>query len=90
MPKVLSPEEFLEAWKKESDACARVIFGSVPVRGPVLSGDLKRQAVETIMRVVWYRIDAPDKEEVLWQNRDPSKSTLPIWSTRWSQKAGSA
>ena len=25
------------------------------------------------MRVVWFRIDTPDKEEVLWKNRDAVK-----------------
>ena len=68
MQKVPSSEEFLEDWKKESEAWADVIFASVPIEGPVLSGEMKRQAVEAIMRVVWYRIDTPDKEETLWKN----------------------
>ena len=38
-----------------------------------MSGDLKRQAVETIMRVVWYRVDAPDKREILRKNLDDVK-----------------
>ena len=73
MQKPLSSDEFLEVWKKESDARVGVIFASLPIRGPSISGELKRQAVEAIMRVVWFRIDTPDKEEVLWKNRDAVK-----------------
>ena len=70
MQKALYSEEFLEAWKKESDAWVDVIFASVPIEGSVLSGKIKQQAVEAIMRVVWFRIDTLGKEEVLLKNLD--------------------
>ena len=73
MQKAPSLDEFLEVWKKESDARVGVIFASLPIKSPVISGELKRQAIEAIMRVVWFRIDTPDKEEVLWKNRDAVK-----------------
>lgn len=73
MQSVLSSEEFLEVWKKEAEAWADVIFASVPVRGPVLSGKLKEEAVEVIMRVVGCYVDTPDKEKALWKNLDAIK-----------------
>ena len=73
MQSMRSPKDVLEAWKRESDACAGVIFMSLPINGPVVSGALKQDAVDAIMRVVWHRIDAPNKEEVLWKNLNDIK-----------------
>lgn len=56
MQKAASSEDFLEAWKKESEKCAGGIFTSLPIRGPEIHGDLKEDAIEDIMRVVWFRV----------------------------------
>ena len=70
MQRALTADEFLEAWKRESDGCTDVIFGSLPIEGPVLSGEMKQEAVEAIMRVVWFLVDTPNKEEALRKNWD--------------------
>ena len=64
MQKVVSSEEFLEAWKKESEKCAGGIYMSLPITGPAIHGDLKEDAIEDIMRVVWFRVgqDMPSDE----------------------------
>lgn len=53
-------EQFLEAWKKESDECVGGIFMSLPIDGPSVSGELKEAAVEAVMRIVWCRLDVPE------------------------------
>lgn len=79
MQSARSPEDVLEAWKLESDACAGVIFMSLPINGPAVSGTLKQEAVDAIMHVVWHRIDAPGKEEVLRKNlEDVKKHTADL------------
>ena len=64
MQKAVSYEGFLEEWKRESDKCAGGIFTSLPIRDPAIHGDLKEEAVEDIMRVVWFRVgsDMPGEE----------------------------
>ena len=64
MRKAASSEEFLEAWKKESEKCAGGIYMSLPIRGPEIHGDLKEAAIDSIMRVVWFRVgwDMPGDE----------------------------
>lgn len=70
-------EEFLEEWKKESDKWAGGIFTSLPIHAPEIHGDLKEEAVEDIMRVVWFRVgkDMTDEErgKVLRANLDEIK-----------------
>ena len=73
MESVQSSEEFLEAWKRESAACVDNIFMSLWIDGPTVSGALRQEAVEDVMRIVWYRVDAPDKEEALRKNLDAVK-----------------
>lgn len=76
MQKVASSEEFLEAWKAESDECAAGIFTSLPIEGPEIHGDLKEAAIDNIMRVVWFRIESMTDEErgeALWSNLDAVK-----------------
>ena len=63
-------EEFLEAWKRESDECARIVFATVWIEGPSVSGALKQAAVDSIMRAVWSRVDARGREELLRKNWD--------------------
>ena len=76
MQKVVSSEDFLEAWKKESEKWAWGIFTSLPITGPAIRGDLKEEAVEDIMRVVWFRIKGmtnEERREALWTNLDAIK-----------------
>lgn len=56
MQKSVSYEGFLEEWKRESEKWAGGIFTSLPITGPAIHGDLKEDAVEDIMRVVWFRV----------------------------------
>ena len=56
MQKAVSYAEFVEEWKKESEKCAGGIYMSLPIEGPEIYGDLKEEAVEDIMRVVWFRV----------------------------------
>ena len=56
MRKTASYAEFVEEWKKESEKCAGGIYMSLPIKGPEIHGDLKEDAIEDIMRVVWFRV----------------------------------
>ena len=87
---MISSENLLEAWKRESEACADSIFMSLWIEGPAVSGEVKREAVEGIMRIVWCRIHDPDKDEVLWKNLDYIKKYTAdlvdkIVAERWEQ-----
>ena len=76
MRKAASSEEFLEAWKKESDEWAWGIFTSLPITGPAIRGALKEEAIDDIMRVVWFRIKGmtnEERREALWANLDAIK-----------------
>lgn len=65
-----SSKEFLEAWKRKSDEHVEVVFMSIWIDGPAVSGALKQAAVDALMRAVWSLVDAPDKEEMLRENWD--------------------
>ena len=56
MQKAVSYEGFLEEWKKVSEKCAEGIYMSLPINAPEIHGDLKEEAIEDIMRVVWFRV----------------------------------
>ena len=56
MQKARPYEGFFEEWTKESEKWAGGIDTSLPIAGPVIRGDLKEDAVEDIMRVVWFRV----------------------------------
>ena len=56
MQKAVSYEGFLEEWKKVSEKCAEGIYLSLPINAPEIHGDLKEDAIEDIMRVVWFRV----------------------------------
>ena len=64
MQKVVSSEDFLEAWKKESEKYAGGIFTSLWIEGHEIHGDLKEAAIDSIMRVVWFHVgwDMPSDE----------------------------
>lgn len=69
---------FLDAWKRESDKRGRsVILMSLPIRGPEISDSLKQEAIECIMRVVWFRVwedrDSDEKGRALRANLDAIK-----------------
>ena len=65
-----SSKEFLKAWKIKSDEHAEVMFMSIWIDGPAVSGALKQAAIDAVMRAVWSRVDAPDKEKLLRENWD--------------------
>ena len=46
-------EEYFEAWKKEAEQSARVIFTSLPLEGPIIPEDLKKEATELVCRLSW-------------------------------------
>ena len=89
--KKVSREQFLQAWKRESDECVGSIFSSLPIDGPVVSGALKEAAIEDVMRTVWARIDAPDG--ALWANREAIREYTSALvdkaaAERWARVAG--
>ena len=45
--------EHLEAWKRVADRKARLIFASLPLRGPDVTDELKKDAVEQLHRLAW-------------------------------------
>ena len=61
-------KDFLEMWKRESDKCAGDIFAVLPIEGPTVSGTLKREAVEAVMRFVWPRIRKQGEPDALREN----------------------
>lgn len=61
-------KDFLEVWKRESDKCANGIFAVLPIEGPTVSGTLKQEAVEAVMRFVWPRIREPGEPDALREN----------------------
>lgn len=72
-PSAQYAREFLEVWKSACEEHAETMFMSLRIEGPTVSGDLKRAAVEAVMRIVWGRVNLPHKEEVLWANLDEAK-----------------
>ena len=63
-------KDFLEMWKRESDKCAGDIFAVLPIEGPTVSGTLKQEAVEAVMRFVWPRIHEQGEPDALRENWD--------------------
>ena len=47
-------EEYFEAWKKEADRSAHLIFGSLQLQGPVIPDELKKKATDLIRRLSWW------------------------------------
>ena len=45
--------ECLEVWKKVADRKAHLIFASLPLRGPDMTDELKKDAVEQLHRLTW-------------------------------------
>ena len=45
---------FLEAWKRVADQRVHLIFASLPIFGPALSDELKKDAVDAIFRLTWF------------------------------------
>ena len=46
-------EEYFEAWKKVAERRAHLIFGSLPLEGPVIPDELKKEATDLVYRVSW-------------------------------------
>ena len=69
--------KFVEEWKKVSAKCAEGIYMSLPIEGPEIHGALKEEAIEDIMRVVWFRVgeDMPvdERREAVRANFDELK-----------------
>ena len=67
-------KDFLEMWKREADKCARRIFMSLPLERPPISAEWKRDAVDTLIRLVWCRTYKPGKPDALKENLDAIKA----------------
>ena len=83
---------FLEAWKRVADQRVHLIFFSLPIFGPTLSDELKKDAVDAIFRLTWFVVceGMTDEEaHAAWRaNRDAineysaalaEKATLENW-----------
>ena len=46
-------DEYFEAWKKVADQRARLIFPSVPLRGPTMPDELRTEVSGEVLRVTW-------------------------------------
>ena len=64
----------LEAWKKVADSKVHLIFASLPIRGPVLSDEMEKDAVDAIYRLTWWEVRAKmtevEEAEAWRENRD--------------------
>ena len=45
--------EYFEAWKKVAEQRAHLIFPSVPLRGPTVPDELRKEASEEVLRITW-------------------------------------
>ena len=45
--------EYFEAWKKVAEQRAHLIFPSVPLRGPTMPDELRKEASEEVLRITW-------------------------------------
>ena len=65
---------FLEAWKRVADQRVHLIFTTLPIYGPTLSDELKKDAVEAIFRHTWWVVCngmADEERQAAWlANRD--------------------
>ena len=67
-------EEYFEAWKKEAEQSARVIFTSLPLEGPVIPEELKKEATDLVYRLSWnHACDYMTAEEKLAAGRAKRK-----------------
>ena len=46
-------EEYFEAWKKVAERRAHLIFTSLPLEGPAIPEEMKKEATELVCRVSW-------------------------------------
>ena len=67
-------EEYFEAWKKEAEQSARLIFTSLPLEGPAIPDELKKEAIELVYRLSWnHACDYMTAEEKLAAGRAKRK-----------------
>ena len=45
--------EYFEAWKKVAERKAHLIFASIPLCGPTIPDELRKEASEEVLRVTW-------------------------------------
>ena len=63
-------KDFLEMWKREADKCASTIFMSLPLERPPISAEWKRDAIDTLIRLVWCHTYKPGEFYPLRENLD--------------------
>ena len=65
---------FLEAWKKVADQSVHLVFRSLPIFGPTLSDEMKKDAVDALDRLTWWVVCegmTEDEEAEAWrEHRD--------------------
>ena len=57
-------------WERESDKCAGGIFAVLSIESPTVSGTLKQEAIEAVIRFVWCRTYKPGEPDAAWENWD--------------------
>ena len=45
--------EYFEAWKKVAERKAHMIFASVPLSGPTIPDELRKEASDAVRRITW-------------------------------------
>ena len=63
-------KDFLEMWKREADKCAKTIFMSLPLERPPISAAWKRDAIDTLIRLVWCHTYKDGKPYPMRENLD--------------------
>ena len=65
---------FLEAWKKVAERSVHLVFRSLPIFGPTLSDQMKKDAVDALDRLTWWVVCegmTEDEEVEAWrEHRD--------------------
>ena len=78
---------FLEAWKKVADQRVHMIFYSLPIFGPTMSDELKKNAVDAIYRLTWWEVCEGMTQEERIKARRANRKAMDEYSAEIAEKA---
>ena len=77
----------LEAWKKVADRSVHMIFCSLPIFGPAMSDELKKNAVDAIYRLTWWQVCEGMTQEERIKARRANRKAMDEYSAEIAEKA---
>ena len=78
---------FLEAWKRVADQRVHLIFASLPIYGPTLSDELKKDAVDAIFRLTWFVVCEGMTDEEIHAAWRANRDAISEYSAALAEKA---